>query len=418
MQRSTTFSSNAAWFMASLGLSFIVWVIATSQTDPFVQESFASIPVQVMQAPGMLVTNTSSVRRTVSVNVRARQSVMSLLTNEDITVFADLTNLAPGTQVVQLVAAVSETRQAVADPRPSQLTFVLERESREQKPVEVAIQGNAPAGFIIGTPTTSEAQVLVTGIASRVQQVDRLEARVSLDDRRTTFSEEVTLVPIDNAGVEVEEVTVAQPVRVTVEITQDDAVEVVSVNTNINRATLQEGYIFLGVEDYNPKQVAVTGSDNALANLPDTLDTQEIDLSNFTSSTTVNVPVILPEGITLVEPGQLIEVQIAIEPREAISTINEVPVEVTGRRLDTQVQIVPNQVTVLVRGDQPLVEGLTAENVTVTLDLQELAADGDYDVVPTITITTDSANGAAIPPENISVLPASIAVRIETLDGQ
>jgi YbbR domain-containing protein len=417
MQRSTTFSGNAAWFMASLGLSFIVWVIATSQTDPFVQQSFGSIPVQVIQSPGMLITNTSSLRRTVTVNVRARQSVMDLLTNEDITVFADLTNLAPGTQVVQLVATVSETRQAVADPRPSQLTFVLERESREQKPVEVTIQGTLPAGFIAETPTTSEAQVLVTGVASRVQQVDRLEARVNLNDRRTTFSEEVELIPVDTEGMEIDDVTVAQPVRVTIEISQDDAVEVVFVNPNVNRSTLQEGYVFHGVEAWNPTTISVTGSDAALAALPEILDTQEIDLSSYTASATVNVPVILPEGITLVEPGQLIEVQLRIEPREQISTINNVPVEVVGRRPDTQVQIIPNQVTVQVSGPQPLVQELTAENISVAVDIQELAADGDYDIVPTVTLNGTSANGEAVPSENIaiSVLPESIAVRIESL---
>jgi YbbR domain-containing protein len=415
MQRSTTLSGNVAWFLASLGLSFIVWVIATSQTDPFVQESFSGIPVQVIQSPGTLVTNTSTIRRTVTVNVRARQSVMDLLTNDDITVSANLTNLPPGTQVVQLVATVSDVRRAVADPRPSQLTFILERESREQKPVEVAIQGAPSAGFITESITTSETQVLVTGVASLVQQVDRLEAQVNLADRRTTFSEEVELIPVDADGNQVDNVTVAQPVRVTIEITQDDAVEVVLVNPNVNRATLQDGYVFPGVEDWNPKTISVTGSDAALAALPERLETQEIDLSRFTTSETVNVPVILPEGITLVEPGQLIEVQLNIEPREQISTISNVPVQVVGRSPDTRIQIVPDQVTVQVSGPQPLVQNLTAENVIVTLDVEELAPDGDYDVVPTITINGELGNGNDIPAEDISILPASIAVRIESL---
>lgn len=417
MQRPTAFTNNAAWFIASLGLAFIVWMIATSQTDPFVQESFSNIQVQVIQSPGMLITNTATLRRSVTVNVRARQSVMNLLTNEDIIVHADLTGLGPGPQVVQLVATVSQSRQATADTKPSQLTFVLERESREQKPVEINILGDPPAGFIAGTRTTSETQVLVTGVASRVQQVDRLEAQVNLSDRRTTFSEEVELTPVDADGIRISDVTVAQPVRVTIEIAQDDAVEVVFVTPDIDRLSLPPGYIYQGVIDYNPKTISVTGSEASLVSLPDTLKTQQIDLSGFTTSATVNIDVILPEGISLVEPGQRIEVQIGIEPREEIRQINDVPVSVIGRNPDTRVRIVPSVVTVLVRGPQPLVQDLTAENVSVTVDVQGLDLGDDYDLVPETTITGPSLNGAVIPPEDISisVLPVSIAVAIEPL---
>lgn len=417
MQRPTTFTNNASWFMASLGLSFIVWLIATSQTDPFVQESFANIPVQVIQSPGMLVTNSASVRRSVTVNVRARQSVMNLLTNEDIVVRADLTDLPPGTQVVQLIATVSQARQAVADTKPSQLTFVLEQESREQKPVEVTILGDPSAGFIAGTRTISESQVLVTGVTSQVQQVDRLEARIDLSDRRTTFSEEVELIAVDADGVRVADVTVAQPVRVTVEITQDDAVEVVFVTPDIDRSTLPSGYVFLGVIDYTPKVVSVTGSEAALAILPETLQTQQIDLSDFTTSAAVNVPIILPDNINLVDPGQLIEVQIGIEPRDGIRQINDVLVEVIGRSTETRVRIVPSEVTVLVRGPQPLVQVLTADDISVILDVQGLPPGDDYDIVPTTSVATATGNGAAIPSENISVLPASIAVAIDPIAG-
>ncbi len=415
MQRPTDLTNNASWFMASLGLAFIVWLIATSQTDPIVQDSFTGIPVQVIQAPGMLVTNTASIRRTVTVNVRARQSVMTLLTNEDIVVQADLTGYGPGTQFVQLVANVSQSRQATADTKPSQLTFVLERESREQKPVEISILGDPPAGFIAGTRTTSETQVLVTGVASKVLQVDRLEAQVDLSDRRTTFSEEVELIPVDADGIRITDVTVAQPVRVTIEIAQDDAVEVVFVTPNIDRASLPPGYIYQGVIDYNPKTVSVTGSESSLAALPETLQTQQIDLSNFTASGAVNVDVILPDGISLVEPGQWIEVQIGIEPREEIRQINEVSVQVVGRNPDTRVRIVPSVVTVLVRGPQPLVQDLTVNNVSVTIDVHGLEVGDDYDLIPITTVSGVALNGDAIPPENISVLPVSIAVAIDPL---
>lgn len=404
MQKRSQLLYNVMWFMASLGLALIVWLIATTQADPIITRSFTSVPVQLQPSTGLILTGVN--RRTVTVNVRARQSVMDLLTGEDITVRANLNNLSPGTHVVQLEAVVSQSRQAIADTKPAQITVTLEQEQSEQKPVMVNILNSPPVGYIRGTTTTSESQMLVTGVLSKVQQVVRLEAQLDLSQQRTTLSEEVDLVPVDANGNRVTDVTIAQPVRVTVEITQDEAVKQVFVTPNINRASLPEAYVFLGIIDYVPKTISVTGTQAALAILPDTLQTELIDLSTASGQTTFRVPVQLPEGIFLAEPGQAIDVTVGIEAREEIKQLDGIPVEITGQTSTTSVRVTPAEVTVLVRGPQPTVQQLTSANIRVVVEVQGLAP-GEYEITPVASV-----NIGQIPAENISVLPGTIGVAV------
>ncbi|MCU0497850.1 MAG: CdaR family protein [Anaerolineae bacterium] len=406
---SSSLTSNILWFLASLALAFLVWVIATTQSDPIAQRRLTGITIQMQPDEGMIVTLVAGGRRTANVNVRARQSVLQLLTNDDVTLHADLAGLSPGVHTVPLRADVSEARRAVVDPQPAQITITLEQEQRELKPVVVEILNEPPEAYSRGEIQISETQVLVTGVATRVREVQRLQAILDLSQQRTTFSSEIELVPVDAAGNRVADVSIAQTVRVTVEITQREDVEVISVIPSIDRESLGEAYIYLGLIDWNPKSISVTGSDQALAELGETLQTETIDLANATGPLTVNIPVQLPQGVFLVESDQTIEVEIAIEVREDIKPLDAIPVQWVGLGANLTVTTVPETVTVLVQGPQPIVEQLTADNIRVEINLQGLGP-GTHNLTPIAT-----TNIGQIPSDTISILPTTISVTLTAI---
>lgn len=408
---SSGFTSNFLWFLASLALAFLVWVIATTQSDPIAQRRLTGIAIQMQPDEGMIITSVAGGRRTANVNVRARQSVLQLLTNDDVTLHADLAGLAPGVHVIPLRANVSETRRAVVDPQPAQITVILEQEQRELKPVVVEILNEPPEAYSRGEIQLSEMQVLVTGVATRVREVQRLQAIVDLSQQRTTFSSEIELIPVDTAGNRVPDVSIAQTVRVTVEINQREDVEVISVIPSIDRESLGDAYIYLGLIDWNPKSISVTGSDQALAALSETLQTETIDLSNATGTFTVNSPVQLPQGVFLVQNGQTIEVEIAIEVREDIKPLDAIPVEWVGLGANLTVETVPETVTVLVQGPQPIVEQLTADNIRVEINLQGLGP-ATYNLIPIAT-----TNIGQIPSDTISILPTTISITLSAISA-
>jgi len=401
--RASPFISNLLWFGASIALAFFVWLIATNETDPVRERLYNGIPITIEVSDNLLITNLDSLRRTVNVTVRARLSVLEVLTREDITVTMDLQTLPPGTHTVRLQTDIA--RPAISDTSPLQLTVDLAERVARQKPIVVRIAQAPPAGFQAAEPIVSETQALVSGAAEQVERVDRLEAALDLSDRRDTFDEVVALVPVDADGTPITDVTVTQEVRVFVEISAVDGVAEFPVRPVINFESLPEGYVARLI-DYNPKIVTVSGSPDSLARLADSLDTETIDLTNRTESFSVNTLIPLPIADLAVVDNQQVSVQIDIQPRITQRQFDDVMVMFDGLAAGLQARAIPSRVSVLVNGPQPLLETLTAQNITVLVNAASLDV-GTYDRDPTATI-----NVGDIPPDDIRVLPSTIGLII------
>lgn len=399
-------SSDAVWFGAAVGLAFFVWVIATLQADPLRTTVFNNIPIQLNENEAMILTNRSSLRRTVSVNVRARDSVLQLFTSEDITVRADLTDLPPGTHAVPLI--VTTSRRAVVDTRPAQLTVTLEQRQSRQKPVEIEFTADVPTGYVRETVTLSETQVLISGTLAQVETVERLIAYVDLSQVRASTQIEALLIPVDGEDVAVSDITLSQTtVMVNIEIRQREDVLAVPISPQIDYESVPAGYV-ARLDTYTPETVTVRGSPAILAILPEILDTAKIDLSGRTASFTETVPVILPENlpagtVTLLE-GQTVEVSIVIEARVGQRQFDGVPVQVIGAT--GEVRVIPSRVTVILTGAQPVLDALKPENVMVAVDITGLPA-GTQDVQPEATI-----GGAQLSEDGVRVIPATVGLII------
>lgn len=399
-------SSDAVWFGAAVGLAFFVWVIATLQADPLRAAVFNNIPIQLVENDEMILTNRTTLRRTVSVNVRARDSVLQLFTSEDITVRADLSNLPVGTHAVPLV--VTTSRRAVVDTRPAQLTVTLEQRQSRQKPVEVEFTADVPTGYMRESVTLSDTQILVSGTLAQVEAVDRLIARVDLSQARARVETEAVLIAVDVNGIAVSDVTLAQTfITVNVEVRQREDVLAVPVSPQIDYESVPSGYV-ARLDTYTPETATVRASPAVLATLPEILDTERIDLSGRTASFTETVAIRLPDGlepaaVTVLE-GQTVEVSIVIEARVAQRQFDGVAVQVVGAAGD--VRVIPSRVTVILTGPQPILDSLEASDVVVTVDVTGLGA-GTQDVQPHASIT-----GAQLPAEGVRVIPAAVGLII------
>lgn len=399
-------SSDAVWFGAALALAFFVWVIATLQADPVRVAVFNNVPIQTVENEAMLVTNRASLRRTVTVNVRARESVLQLFTAEDIIVRADWSNLPPGTHAIPL--EVTTARRAVVDTRPAQLTVTLEQRQARQKPVIIERLADVPTGYVHVGSTPEQTQILISGTLAQVEAVDRLLARIDLSQARASFTDEVALIPVDVNGVAVSDVTLSQStVSVAVEIRQREDVLAVPVSPQVDYDSVPAGYV-ARLDNFTPETATVRGSPGLLALLPEILDTVEIDLSgrtaSFTEQVAVELPDSLPAGTLTILEGQIIDVSIVIEARVAQRQFDGVAVQVIGGT--GEVRVIPSRVSVILTGPQPVLDALEADDVFVTVDVTGLPP-GTADVQPQASIT-----GAQIAADGVRVIPAAVGVII------
>jgi YbbR domain-containing protein len=399
---------NMVWFAGSMVLAFFIWVIATIQSDPIQQGRFAGrVDVQMSPDTGLLITNPPPTNRTASVVVRAPRSTFDLLSNDEINVWADLAGLGPGEHLVELQASLARPQATVIDISPSVIRVTLEESAQRQIPLRAVVTREPPAGYAREEPVFDVTlnQVLVSGPASKVEEVVAAQVSLDLSPQRNPYDSDARLTAVDSDGDTVDEVTIdPQVVHVTVPIRRRDDVSEIEVRPQLI-GSLPDGYILNGISS-EPSTILVSGSPDQLQELPDRLSTQSIDLSNRTSSFELSVPVLLPNNDLLVLSVPNITVSIEITPLMTSRQFDNIPVEVLGVTDGYTANLIPDSITVVVTGPQPQLDPLREADIRITLDLNGLL-DGDYSLTPVVTIGQGEFSSAGV-----SILPPTVDVVI------
>jgi YbbR domain-containing protein len=398
---------NVFWFLIALGLSIFIWVTATTQSDPIeTWRMVERVPIRFTPDPGLLITNQTELTTTAQVQLRSPRSVRQLMSGEDVQVWADLAGLGPGEHTIPLTSRVAPDRRAtVINTSPSQITVTLELEASQLKTVE-ALVTTEPAPLVrLDAIRLDALQVLITGPASRVEQVAKAVLPLDLSNARSTFTIDIRPIPVDLDGQTVIGVNLTPAViQVTVEISSRSDVRELRVLPDLI-GQLPDGYVLAPSFDYEPTSIIVSGPSEVLATLPDTILTTPIDLSGRREDFVVEVTAQLPDPRLLILSGRTIRVSVGVTAPTTTRQFDRVPVEVIGLRDGLTVQLLPQEVTILVTGAQPLLATLTQSGIRVAVNLGALTTAGTYRVEPLASI---DANGGL----SISVLPDEIDVQI------
>ncbi|HLU10143.1 MAG TPA: CdaR family protein, partial [Oceanobacillus sp.] len=397
---------NVAWFLLSLVLAILVWVTAVSQSNPFEERRMPGIPLRVNQAPGLVIVNEASLPQTVTVRLIGQRSEITMLTQDDVVVTANLADLGPGTHTVPLVGTAARGAR-VDTVIPSQITVDLEVIASQLVEVRPRIINPPPPDTEAGEPELDVLQVEVSGPQSLVQQVSAAEVTIDLEGQRTTFEDDVRPIPVDAEGDPVENVTVSpQVVHVTIPISESETVREVNVSP-VTEGELPDGYFIRGI-NYEPQTVYLSVPAGSSADIPQTLPTVPIVITGRTDDFEETVPLDL-SGLDVIPISESnITVTILIDAQTATRQLERVPVEQIGGDPSFQYRIEPSEVTLIITAPQPLVERLTRDDVRVTADVSAMRAAGTYNVTPTATLREPAED------VNITILPAQMVVVVES----
>ncbi len=402
---------NLGWLAASLLLAMVIWVAAKMSSNPIEQREMMRVPVEYIVPDGyVLVEQTNAMARVV---IRTEQSEWAVLTPEDVLVAADLSHInAPGEYRVELDGEITSPRHgSVVSIRPSTLTVEIDREAEKRIPVEAVVVREPPLGYSSNVESCSPSEVTVRGSAEKVESVDHAEVRLSLsDDLNPTTKLNQGLIPVNAEAREVQGNITLEPntVNCTVDIQVREDVIQVRVLPNVIGAP-PSGYLFAGYERVDPQTVAVTGDRQAIDEMNYVARTEPIDLSTRTETFTVEVPVDLPEGVSLVPEDQLIAITVIITSSLSSRQIEEVPIEITG--LDTalyRVSGLPDSVTVVAVGPQDQLPD--REDLRVSIELDGLGP-GNHQVETHAMVIGQSPTEALA----LTVLPEALSITIEPI---
>lgn len=400
------FAKNVRTFLLALILGVSVWLSAVSADDPNEVRAYPDpIPLEVLgQDPSLILT--SEIPQTVEVSLRAPHSVWESLTSRANAVRAimDLTGLSAGehTRAVQIMVDMRPYQLVLKNP--ATVSVVLESLDSRTFPLSLSLSGQPAAGYQVGEATMDITEISVSGPESLVKQATRARVPINLDGVREGIDELVPVQVLDAQDGIVRGLTInPEAVQVTVPISQQGGFRDVAVKVVV-QGQQTPGYRIENISVF-PPVVTVFAEDPELVNqLPGIVETQPLDLQDRKEDVSTRLSLDLPENITIVGT-QTVQVQVSISPIQTSVTLLNQPINVNGLSEGLSAQVFPQTVDVIVSGPLPVLDALTSQDVTVSVDVTELEV-GVYQLTPEVKVLVENVLQESILPGTVEVVIA------------
>ena len=367
---------------AALAISGLAFVAVAEIS----QQATATLRVPVERPPdvpaGYVLRGTLG---DVAVTVSGPRSEIAKLGQADLHPVPDIAQADLGRNDVQDIAL----RVPLADPNivarldPATVPVRIEKVVSRSLGVQVRFANDPPRGYQPGGPSLSSSEVKITGAQSLVASVAGVFATLRFGDTPIDISASADAVPVDAAGNVVDGVVSDPPtVQVNVPVLSTTSTRTVPVLWSL-RGNVAPGYWISRVTT-DPVAVQLQGTPEKIAPV-DRIDTAAIDVSGLTANKSFRVPLLLPSGVTLLQPTDA-TVGVTVIP---LSGTRPFPGVAAGLAAETD----PTTVSVVVAGPAATLATMGTADVTATVDGSgkgpgSFPADVVLRVPPGVTVTS------------------------------
>ena len=274
-------------------LALLLWFFVNSDgRNQVVQTShtFSNIPVTWQNLHDDLVIT----RRpgNVDVVIRGDTGVLDEITPQDLVIYVDLQGRQAGVHTVQ-VTGTSPRGTRITSINPGQVELELDEIISQQMEVEVEITGVPEEGFITGTPEINPHQVFVQGPRQQVQEVARIFGVVDVDGLSEDVQATASLIvhnfnnrPVTGVSVRPDTVDIVVPIHM--------PDKEVGVHVPLEGEP-EEGFK-VGDLSVSPLKIRIFGFLSVLEDIL-RLETKSVDISGASEDVTLEVDLVLPEGV-------------------------------------------------------------------------------------------------------------------------
>jgi YbbR domain-containing protein len=357
-----------------------------SQSDD--AQTISDVPVEIEIDSEKYVV--SGVPESVKVTMEGSPGILTpVLTNRNFKVFVDLEGYEAGEHRVELQHTISPDIDAYIEPK--QIDVVIEEKATEEFEVAVDFlnEGKLAEGYELGDYEVEPGTVTITSAKSVIDRIGIVKVYVDLAGLdRSIDRREVPVNVYDSQGNPLSVNVQPENVVVSADIHNPSKTVPLSVETN---GELPEGYSLTSISA-NVEEVEVFARSSVLENI-ETINTEEIDLSEITESGTIEANISLPDGAN-VSDNKTVEVEVELAQTK---TIEALPIEVEGLGDELESAFLDpenGEINVTVSGSQEDVDGITADDFRFFIDLSDLEP-GEHEV----SISVEGPEGVEVVPE-------------------
>lgn len=381
-------------------LSFGLWVYINATENPIGQKIIKNVPVEIVNtsaltSDGLAIAPGQNLM--VSLNIKGPSEKIFNSTASDYKVILQLDNtqLTAGSnwltaQVVSSPNGITVTNQLI------KVNLKLEPIIKKEFPVQSALTINTASGIYVNNTTLSPSTVTVEGASSAVDSVSKIIAVQTVNDLSKDTDIAANLVALNAKGQKVTDVNI-YPGTVNANITVNNG-KVVPVNV-VTEGNLPKGVTLKSITP-TIQTVEVLGDSSAIANIS-SINTEPIDLSKINSNETVNLNLVVPQSVKILNNVNNVKVEVAVTtensnsennggsnnnsgngssttPQKPPTETNEVektftaPIEITGEQSGYKYSLSNTTTSITLKGTAEALNGINPNSLLPAINVSQI----------------------------------------------
>lgn len=371
--------NKAVTLLVSVVIAFALWLYVVSVVSPGWETTIYDIPVTLMNedaltARGLMVTSGRDYK--INLKLSGNRADLSKLNKDNISLVADLSKIYQTGQTnltysTILPGDVPNDAATVEYQTSRTIPVTVERQVTKAVPVYIDYVGTVMEGYLADKENAilNSETISVIGPASMVDDITQARFQVDLEGRMESFSETYSFVLSNDQGeaVEVENVNLVKTDigEVTLSLIIQPYKEIPLKLQVVNGGGATEQTTTISIE---PQTIVVTGSEELLKDL-DELIIGTVNLAELTEDMAPTAyPINLDSGITNL--SSVFEATVSITfPNLLKQTFTVTDVVFVNVPAGMETELVTKQLEVTLRGPRALVSAMTADNVTLRVDM-------------------------------------------------
>ena len=390
--------NNKIWTaLLSLVIALGLWFYVVTVVKPDTTNTYYNIPV-VLDGERILTENNLMIiggeDSTVTMELYGNRTDLDKVNSGNITLIADLSKIyEPGevelTYSHRFPGDVPSGALSVQSKSPATIKLTVVERDYADEPVKLVLTGEAPDSdmYLVdeANPEFDISNIRITGPKDVIAQIDHAAVIVDLTGKTQTFKDayRITLCDKEGNAVDVQHVGVSEEnVTVTLNIYKYKNVRLDLEVINGGGATRETSSIVI-----SPATIQVSGSENALSKLT-SIPLGTINLGDLTEAKTLTFPIDLDAGFT--NQSGVTEATVTVSfPNLGTKELSVTNIQVLNVPEGMSYELLAQALKVTVRGPKNVIDKVTANDVTVTVDFPSTVAAGTATYKPVITVDSD-----------------------------
>ncbi len=394
---------NLRTFLLALILAIAVWISAVTAANPDEVRPPITVPIEVIGRDNSLVM-TNKIPTTIDVTLRAPKSVWEQLTAQENSVRAilDLSGLSAGEHVVTIKVQVAVRPTQIVLANPTTVTVYLEPFDTRTLHLNLSLSGQPATGYRAGDAVTDPTEVTISGPKSLVDRAARARVRVNLSGTRESVDQAILVEILDEQNASLDGLTVNPlTAHVNIPISQQGGFRDVAIKVVV-QGQQAPGYRLENISVFPPVVTIYASDPQLIKDMPGVVETQPLDIKDAKEDISTRLGLSLPENITIVG-AQTVQVEVGISPIQTSLTLSNQPITIVGLPDGMVAQISPQTVDVILSGPLPVLDILTPQDISITVDVSGLDI-GVHQLTPKVSTLVDNVLVESILPSTIEVI--------------